>query len=196
MKNLILLLLLASPAFAAAPLDADGTPEDVEVPTAVQIPSPAPGTLESSKIRLGAQDVPGALRDAEIALSKGGGADAYAARADAKRALGRPVDEAIADYGEAAKLDPRYLEKWKGLIAQKESEARPVTRGAGGKGLNGVPIAWIGAAAIAGILLLGSAVMLLRRREEHPLAADGEPTASRPKEERRDPEPERAPKNG
>jgi tetratricopeptide (TPR) repeat protein len=172
MKKLALLLLLAAPAFAAAQRNADGTPEDVEVSTAVQIPSPAPGTLESSKIRLAAHDLPGALQDAEIALSKGGGADAYAARADAKRALGRPVDEAIADYAEAAKLDPRYLEKWKGLIAQKESEAHPVSRGSGGKGLNGVPIGWIVSSGIGGVLLLGVAAMKLRRREEQPLEND------------------------
>jgi hypothetical protein len=174
MKKFALLLLLASPSFAAGPLAKDGTPEDIEVSTAVQTPSPAPGTLDSSKIRLDAHDAAGALNDAEIALTKGGGADAYAARADAKRALGRPADEAIADYAEAAKLDPRYLEKWKGLIAQKESELHPNLKGTGGKGLNGVPIAGIAAAAIAGVLLFGGAFAMLRSRAQHPLAPDDE----------------------
>ncbi len=110
-----------------------------------------------------------------LALAKGGGADAYAARADAKRALGRPIDEAIADYAQAAKLDPRYIEKWKGLIAQKESEQHPDSKShAGSKGLNGVPISEIAAAGIAGALLIGAAVRMLRKREEHPLAPDDE----------------------
>jgi hypothetical protein len=161
MKNLAL-LLLAAPAFAAA-----------QTAPVVQTPSPAPGSLDSAKIRLDAQDAAGALRDAEIALAKGGGADAYAARADAKRALGRPVDEAIADYAEAAKLDPRYIEKYKGLIAQKESEARPNRNSiAGGTGLNGVPISEIATAGIAGVMLIVAAVMMLRKREERPLAPD------------------------
>ena len=167
MNILALALLLAFPAVAA--------PQDDGPSTTVQTPSPPPGSLEGSKIRLDAHDAEGALKDAEIALSKGGGADAYAARADAKRALGRPVDEAIADYAEAAKLDPRYIEKYNGLIAQKESEAHPKTDSrSGGKGLNGVPIWEIALAAIAGFILIGAAVKMLRTRVEHPLAPDDE----------------------
>jgi hypothetical protein len=188
MKTLALFLLLASPAFAAPRPNADGTPEDVEISTAVQTPSPPPGSLDSSKIRLGAQDAAGALRDAETNLQHGGGADAYAARGDAKRALGRPVDEAIADYAEAAKLDPRYIEKWKGLIAQKQSEAHPDLKGTGGKGLNGVPIAEIATAAVVGVMLLVAAVKLLSKREEHPLAPDDENVKSGGKENAPDPE--------
>jgi tetratricopeptide (TPR) repeat protein len=174
MKKLaVFLLLLALPAFAAASA-ADGTPEDVDVSTVEQVASPPPGSLDSSKIRLDAQDAPGALADAEIALSKGGGADAYAARGDAKRALGRPVDEAIADYAEAAKLDPRYIERWKGLIAQKASEAHPDLKTGASKGLNGVPVATIATAAIVGVMLIAAAVAMLQKRAEHPLAPDDE----------------------
>ncbi|MFI5363209.1 MAG: hypothetical protein ACHQ49_14680 [Elusimicrobiota bacterium] len=188
MKTLALLLLLASPTFAATQPNADGTPDDVEISTAVQTPSPPPGSLESSKIRLDSQDAAGALRDAETNLQNGGGADAYAARADAKRALGRPIEEAIADYAEAAKLDPRYIEKWKGLIAQKQSETHPDLKGQGGKGLNGVPIGEIGTAAVVGVLLLIASVKLLRKREEHPVAPDDEHVKSGGKENAPDPE--------
>ena len=188
MKTLALFLLLAAPAFAATAPNADGTPEDVEISTAVQTPSPPPGSLDSSKIRLESQDAAGALRDAEIALQHGGGADAYAARGDAKRALGRPVEEAIADYAEAAKLDPRYIEKYKGLIAQKQSGTHPDTENTGGKGLNGVPIAEIAAAAIVGIVLLLAALKLLRKREQHPLAPDDEEVKSGGKADAASPE--------
>ena len=194
MKTLAVLLLLASPAFAATQPNADGTPEDTEISTAVQTPSPAPGSLDSSKIRLGAQDAAGALRDAEMALQKGGGADAYAARADAKRALGRPVDEAIADYAEAAKLDPRYIEKWKGLIAQKQSGVHPDLKGTGAKGLNGLPMSEIATAGIVGILLIAAAVKLVRKREKHPLAPNDEAIKSGGKENA--PHPETKPADG
>jgi len=188
MRVLALVLLLASPAFAAEPRAADGTPEDVEISTAVQTPSPPPGSLDSSKIRLDAQDAAGALRDAETALSHGGGADAYIARGDAKRALGRPIDEAIADYAEAAKLDPRYIEKYKGLVAQKESGVHPDESKSGGKGLNGVPVGEIGLAAAAGIGLLAVAVVMLRKREQHPLAPDDEEVKSGGKAQAASPE--------
>jgi hypothetical protein len=194
MKLLALAVFLAAPAFSAPPPNGDGTPEDVEVSTVVQVPSPAPGTLDSSKIRLDAQDAAGALADAEIALQKGGGADAYAARADAKRALGRPVDEAIADYAEAAKLDPRYIEKWKGLIAQKESEAHPDLKEGGGKGLNGVPVSMIATAAIVGGMLLFAAFKMLRARAAHPLAPDDEEVKSGGKKDA--PSPETKPADG
>ena len=183
MRTLALLLLLALPAYAAEQRAADGTPEDVEVSTAVQTASPPPGSLDSSRIRLDAGDAAGALDDAEIALSRGGGADAYIARGDAKHALGRPLEEVIADYAEAAKLDPRYIEKYKGLIAQKESAVHPDSQSRSGKGLNGVPVVEIGAVAVVGGLLIGGAVMMLRKRETHPLAPDDEEVKSGGKEE-------------
>ena len=165
MKPFAVIVLLAMPCFAAA--QASTAP--------VQAPTPPPGSLDSSKIRLDAQDAAGALADAETALAHGGGADAYAARADAKRALGRPMGEVIADYAEAAKLDPRYIEKYQGLIAQEESESHPDSRSRSwGKGLNGVSIVEIGAAAALGSLLIAVAVMMLRRRDTHPVAPDDE----------------------
>jgi hypothetical protein len=174
MKPFALLLLLASTSFAAprpAPAPAASTG------TAVQTPTPPPGTLDSSKIRLDAHDDAGALADAETALANGGGADAYAARADAKRALGQPMDEVIADYAQAAKLDPRYIEKYKGLIAQKESEDHPShqAKSAGtGKGVNGLPIAEVlGTAAVGGLLIVAGLV-LVRGRNDHPQAPDDE----------------------
>jgi tetratricopeptide (TPR) repeat protein len=173
MKTLSILLLLASPSLAAPQSSAAG--DSADAPAVVQAPTPLPGSLDSSKIRLDAHDSAGALADAETALAHGGGAEAYAARADAKRALGRPVDEAIADYAEAAKLDPRYIEKYQGLIAQKESEAHPGSqRKTGGKGLNGVPIPLIVGVGLAGGALVISAVMMLRKRETNVEAPDDE----------------------
>ena len=166
MKPLALLLLLASPSFAAS----TGT-------AAAQPATPPPGTLDSSKIRLDAQDAAGALADAETALAHGGGADAFAARADAKRALGRSMDEVIADYAAAAELDPRYIEKYKGLIAQKESEEHPSAKaksGGTGKGVNGLPIAEVlGTAAVGGLLIV-AAMVLVRGRDKAPIAPDDE----------------------
>src|SRR5208282_6051572 len=151
MKLLALLILLASPALGAST-------------DAVQSPTPDPGSLQSSRIRLDAHDAAGALADAETVLAHGGGADAFAARADAKRALGRPINEVIADYAEATKLDPRYIEKYKGLIAQRDAEAHPGSNAASsGKGLNGTPIAGIVAAGLVGVLLVGFGFLLARR---------------------------------
>jgi hypothetical protein len=182
MKTLALVLLLASPAIAAPRQAATGNAVAAST-TVVQTPSPPPGSLESSKIRLDAQDAAGALRDAETALSKGGGADAYIARGDAKRALGRPIDEVIADYAAAAKLDPRYIEKYQGLIAQKQSGIHPDSESRSDKGLNGLPIAEIALAAAAGGVLLAVAVVMLRKRGKHPVAPDDEDARPGGKEE-------------
>ncbi|HXT01431.1 MAG TPA: hypothetical protein VN915_12195 [Elusimicrobiota bacterium] len=65
------------------------------------------------------------LQAAEEAIARGGGADAYAARADAKRSLGRPFQEYIVDYAEAARRDPKkYGEKFRGIMEQQESETK------------------------------------------------------------------------
>ena len=169
MKLLPFLLFLASSSFAApAPV--------ASTATAVQTPTPPPGTIDSSRIRLDAQDAAGALADAELALAHGGGADAYAARADAKRALGRPIGEVIADYDEAAKLDPRYIEKYKGLIAQKESEehtSRQAKSAGTSKGVNGLPIAEVlGTATVGGVLIVAGLVLV--RGRDKPQAPDDE----------------------
>ena len=178
MKTLALLLLLASPSLAAPPpapaAVAASTPTAAST-TTVQPSSPPPGSLDSSKIRLDSQDAAGALRDAELALAHGGGADAYIARGDAKRALGRPIQEVLDDYAAASKLDPRYIEKYQGLIAQTESEKHPDSRSRQwGTGFNGLPVAELGVAAAAGGLLIAVAVMMLRRRERSPVAPDDE----------------------
>lgn len=145
MKTLALLLLLAAPPRAPAQTAPPAQPQ-----------TPASGTVDSSKIRLEAQDPAGALRDAETAVARGGGADAYAARADAKRALGRPIAEVAADYAEAAKLDPRYMAKYQGLLEQARSEANPQTlsRKAGKQQRSGVNHL---ALVIAVVLLAGLA---------------------------------------
>jgi hypothetical protein len=154
MNQLALLLVLSS--FAAA-----------EPAPAVRAYSSPSVSAESSKIKLDAQDAAGALADAEIAVAKGGGAAAYAARGDAKRALGGRVDEAIADYAAAAKLDPRYVEKYEGLIAQKESARNPSKEDRSGKGLNGVPIYQIlSVAGAGGLLLLVGGILLFKRKKQ------------------------------
>ena len=131
-------------------------------PAAAQ--SPKDGTVDGSKIRLDAQDPAGALRDAETAVARGGGADAYAARADAKRALGRPVAEAAADYAQAAKLDPRYTAKYQGILEQARSEAHPQTdpKKAGktqGSGFNHLSLV-MGAVMLGGLVFAASLALL------------------------------------
>lgn len=65
------------------------------------------------------------LGAAQDAVNRGGGADAYAARGDAKRSLGRPFQDFVADYAEAARRDPKkYGEKFRGIIEQQESETK------------------------------------------------------------------------
>jgi hypothetical protein len=186
MKALALLLMLAPPCLSTPlPLTvAAASTTTIASTMTAQTPTPPPGSLDSSKIRLDAQDATGALADAETALKNGGGADAYAARGDAKRALGRPMSEVIADYAQAAKLDPRYIERYQGLIAQGESEKHPDSKSRSwGKGLNGVPIVEIGAAAAVGGILIAVAVMMLRKREEHPVAPDDEEVKPEGKED-------------
>ncbi len=135
--------------------------------------TPPPGTLDSSKIRIDAHDVSGALADAQLVISKGGGAEAYAARADALRAEGGHFDEVLADYARAAKLDPRYIEKYQGLIAQRDSEEHP-QKSQGDKGLNGVPVSFIASVGAASLLCIAAAVVISRRRGRTPPAPDDE----------------------
>jgi hypothetical protein len=115
MKTLALLLVLAAPPRSAAQFPSSST---AVAPAA----APKTGGKSSPKVGPDADDPAAALRDAEIAVRRGGGAGSYAARADAKRALGRPFEEFIADYAEAAKRDSRYKEKYEGLIDQRLSQ--------------------------------------------------------------------------
>ena len=65
------------------------------------------------------------LNAAEEAVERGHSADAYAARGDAKRSLGRPYEDFVADYAEAARRDPnKYGEKFRGVMEQHESELK------------------------------------------------------------------------
>jgi hypothetical protein len=178
MKPLALLLMLASPTLAApqAPPAAVST-TTIASTTSVQAATPPPGSLDSSKIRLDSQDATGALADAETALAHGGGADAYAARADAQLALGRPLDRVIEDYGKAAKLDSAYLERYEGLIAQRDSETNPKARfKTGGVSLGNVAdsLAMILAAAAVSWLILVVALVMLKGRETRSRASDDE----------------------
>lgn len=164
MKTLVLALMLARPSLAApstAPVAGSSAP--------VQAPALPAGSLESARIRLNAQDAAGALADAQAAVDKTHGADAYAARADAMLALGRSMDEVIADYEQASKLDPRYLERYKGLIVQRDSERNAGSKaGASGKeidsGFNGLALT-LGLTMIS-VLVLIVAFVLIRGHEK------------------------------
>ncbi|MBI4062185.1 MAG: hypothetical protein HY403_12245 [Elusimicrobia bacterium] len=137
-------------------------------------PRNAAARVERSKARLETGDAPGALEDAAgaAALEPRLGA-AYAARAEARRALGRPHAELLADYETAANLDGRFAEAYKTLLL-RGAEAAGKTAGAGAAapgGLNGLfarsskawgPAALLAASAAAlGVLI---APLLLKRR--------------------------------
>jgi|CXWL01.1.fsa_nt_gi tetratricopeptide (TPR) repeat protein len=82
-------------------------------------PKSAISRVERSKARLASGDAAGALQDAEAAAAlDSNSADAYALRAEAKRALGRKAEEMAADYETAAKLDGRYAEAYKTLLTK------------------------------------------------------------------------------
>ena len=143
-------------------------------------PTPAPGSVDSSQIRLEAGDAAGALADAELVIASGGGADAFDARADAKRALGGPYEEVLADHAQAAKLDPRYIIKHRGFIAQHASEVHPAHK-MGATGLNGVPMRFIVGICVLGALsIIAGVVTMLRRRAKPgiPISTDGKPAAA------------------
>jgi hypothetical protein len=166
-------MLILSPASAQTPAENPTAAASVSSVTSVPAATPAPGSINSSKIRLDAGDAVGALADAQLVVASGGGADAFAARADAKRALGSPYEEVLADYAQAAKLDPRYIEKYNGLIAQRESERNP-KKAKGQTGLNGVPVGFLAAAGIVGVFLIVAAVLAARRGGAQAAAPDDE----------------------
>ena len=77
-------------------------------------PRNAASRVQRSKARLVARDGGGAVEDAEYAITLAPGlGEAYAARAEAKRTLGRPAAELLADYEIAARLDGRFTEAYK-----------------------------------------------------------------------------------
>lgn len=155
---------------AAAQTPPAGTTAQAQVPAAAVVASSSPAgaaTLaENSKILLNAGDLKTALAEAEAAVAAGGGAAAFAARAEARLALGRPLDEAISDYAEAARLDPRYGEKYRGLLAQLQSESSPGKgKDAKSQGAGGIAIHFVLGLAAAGILLLVFGLIFLRRKK-------------------------------
>ena len=124
-------------SFAAGPVLAAATPEGTKL-------------VESAKTLMTAEDLQGSLADAEAAVTAGGGAAAYAARAKAKRALGHPIAEVIEDSAVAVRMDSSsYVEAYNGLIIQRDSEANPdKSKKLISRGLGGIPmfIVWILAA--------------------------------------------------
>ncbi len=82
-------------------------------------PKSALARAERSKARLAMGDDAGALEDAQAAVEIDSSLGAaYAARAEAKRSLGRKKEEMAADYEAAAKLDGRYAEAYKTLLSK------------------------------------------------------------------------------
>lgn len=78
--------------------------------------------VQRSKARLAAGDAPGALGDAEDAVRMEPRlGEAYAARAEAKRALGRSDAELLSDYETASGLDARFTEAYKAVSARLAS---------------------------------------------------------------------------
>ncbi|MEQ1918045.1 MAG: hypothetical protein ABL955_02520 [Elusimicrobiota bacterium] len=85
-------------------------------------PKNAAVRVQRSKARLSAGDAPGAHGDAEDALAlEPRLGEAYAARADAKRALGRAEAELLSDYEAAAKFDGRFTDAYKALVTRSAS---------------------------------------------------------------------------
>ncbi len=145
MKTLALLLLLsaAGPAAASA---GGGNP----------------------KAGYGGEDPAAALREAETAVRRGGAADAYAARGDAKRALGRPFEEFIVDYAEAARRDPQYNEKYQGLVEQRRSQLNVAEKKAPAVQADHDDNALakiLGSVAVGGLILIAAVVLLLGREK-------------------------------
>ena len=92
-------------------------------------PKSAVARAERSKARLTSGDDVGALEDAEAAVQIDSNlAAAYAARAQAKRALGRKEAEMAADYETAARLDGRYAEAYKTLLSKMSGSSAADTK--------------------------------------------------------------------
>ena len=83
-----------------------------------------------------------------------------------KLALGRPLSDAIADYAEAARLDPRYGEKHRGLVEQLQSEGRLVkTKELREAGAGGVSMNFVRLLGAAGVLLIAIGILYLHRKK-------------------------------
>ncbi len=111
-----------------------------------------------SEARVGRGNFAGALEDAEKALEVNpGSAQSYLRRAIAEEDLGRPADQALADYDRAAEIDP-------GFAAERDAARARLTPRPRGRGL------WGAAALLMGVVLAAALIFALRRRR-------GEPTA-------------------
>ncbi|MFI5348146.1 MAG: hypothetical protein ACHQ2Z_01260 [Elusimicrobiota bacterium] len=151
---------------ALAPASAHGAAAAAQAGVAVDTAPDAATLTSNARYLLDVDELKAALADAEAAVAAGGGADAFAARAEAKRALGRPLSDAIADYAEAARLDPRYGEKHRGLVEQLQSESRLVkTKELGEAGAGGVSMNFVRGLGAAGVLLIAIGILYLRRKK-------------------------------
>lgn len=90
-------------------------------------PKNASVRVERAKARLQISDFRGALEDADFAASLAPSLGAaYAARAEAKRGMGRPDAEVLAEYEQAAKLDGAFTESYQALLSKV---AQPASAG-------------------------------------------------------------------
>ena len=125
----------------------------------------AQSLTQDARTLLDTRDRKDALADAEAAVQAGGGADAYAARAEAKLALNRP-DDALLDYAEAARRDPaRFDAKYRSLQARFQPQAAPdKAKKAALSGVAGVSIRFILGLGAAGFALVAFGLLFLRRK--------------------------------
>lgn len=170
MNVLAALALIGSLArAAAAPLDAGTTVPAQALGAGTTAPASvadAATLAQNAKTLLDAGDLKTALADAEAAVAAGGGAEAFARRAEAKLALGRPLDEALSDYAEAARLDPRYEEKYRGILDQFQSESRRgKPKDARNEGAGGVSMLFVLGLAAAGLVLLVCGFLFLHLKK-------------------------------
>jgi len=98
-------------------------------------PRSAAVRVERSKARLAAGDAPGALGDSDDAIALDPRlADGFAARVEAKRALGMKEAELLADLEAAAKLDPGFAEQYKAMKLRVDGPSASAAAGGGTAG--------------------------------------------------------------
>lgn len=159
---LALVGLCASASAQPAGLSA-GTTTTLSVPASST--GPADTLAQNSGRLLDAQDKKDALSQAEAAVNAGGGAEAYAARADAEAALGR-ADDALIDYEEAARRDPkRYGAKYETLKDRLHPKTDKNADKAALGGVAGVSIGMILTLGGAGAALIVFGLLFLRRKK-------------------------------
>src|SRR6185312_800390 len=148
-----------SPADVAAPnMLSPGTTSAAAVPAVST--ADAASLVQNSETLLDQRDGQDALADAEAAVQAGGGADAYAARAEARIALNR-ADEGLIDYAEAARRDPgRYQKKYEALKARLEPNGEK-GKSAKSHTPGGIALIFVKLLAAAGVILLIVGLRLL-----------------------------------